>query len=319
MTADISSSIKPRTGGAEDTNQQAGSQNGQQASSTDAGLFRNWLRNALRGKPDNSWRETIEELIEDNGEAEAEAADHERMLLGNILRLKDLTAYDIMVPRADIVACDIETSVPDFMSLLIEHAHSRVPVYRDSLDDTVGFVHIKDVLAQLAKGGDFQLSELVRDVPIIAPSIPVLDLLLEMRQKRQHLALVIDEFGGIDGLITIEDLVEEIVGEIQDEHDMDVEPAIVEAPDGSYLADARYPLAEFESKVGPLVDDDDREDIDTLGGLVFSIAGRIPARGEVLRHESGLEFEVVEADPRHIKKLRVRPAEPDGSTGKSDP
>ena len=165
-------------------------------------------------------------------------------------------------------------------------------------------------MAHLAKGGDFQLSELVREVPIIAPSIPVLDLLLEMRQQRQHLALVIDEFGGIDGLITIEDLVEEIVGEIQDEHDMDDEPAMVEAADGSILADARLPLAEFEAKVGPLVDDSDREDIDTLGGLVFSIAGRIPARGEVLRHETGLEFEVVEADPRHIKKLRVRPAAP---------
>lgn len=307
MTADISSSSRPRNGGADSEHQQSGT--------TETGLFRSLLRAALRGKSDNSWRETIEELIEDNGEAQAEAADHERILLGNILRLKDLTAYDIMVPRVDIIACDIETAVPEFMGLLTEHAHSRVPVYRDTLDDTVGFVHIKDVMAHLAKGGDFHLSELVRDVPIIAPSIPVLDLLLEMRQKRQHLALVIDEFGGIDGLITIEDLVEEIVGEIQDEHDMDVEPALVEAPDGSYLADARFPLAEFEAKVGRLVDDDDREDIDTLGGLVFSIAGRIPARGEVLRHDTGLEFEVVEADPRHIKKLRVRPAEPDGSTG----
>lgn len=302
MTADISASSRPRADGADNDQQQSGQ--------AEVGLFRNWLRAALRGKPDNSWRETIEELIEDNGEAQAEAADHERVLLGNILRLKDLTAYDIMVPRADIIACDIETSIPDFMSVLTEHAHSRVPVYRETLDDTVGFVHIKDVMAHLAKGGDFQLSELVREVPIIAPSIPVLDLLLEMRQQRQHLALVIDEFGGIDGLITIEDLVEEIVGEIQDEHDMDDEPAMVEAADGSILADARLPLAEFEAKVGPLVDDGDREDIDTLGGLVFSIAGRIPARGEVLRHETGLEFEVVEADPRHIKKLRVRPAAP---------
>lgn len=307
MTADISASSKPRANGADSELQQSGN--------AETGPFRNWLRAALRGKPDSSWRETIEELIEDNGEAEAAAAHHERILLGNILRLKDLTAYDIMVPRVDIVACDIETPISEFMSLLTEHAHSRVPVYRDTLDDTVGFVHIKDVMAQLAKGGTFHLSELIREVPIIAPSIPVLDLLLEMRQKRQHLALVIDEFGGIDGLITIEDLVEEIVGEIQDEHDMDVEPALVEAPDGSFLADARFPLADFETKVGPLVDDDDREDIDTLGGLVFAIAGRIPARGEVLRHDTGLEFEVVEADPRHIKKLRVRPAAVADPTG----
>jgi CBS domain containing-hemolysin-like protein len=134
----------------------------------------------------------------------------------------------------------------------------------------------------------------------------VLDLLLEMRLKRTHMALVVDEYGGIDGLVTIEDLVEQIVGEIEDEHDRDVEPDYVERPDGVIEADARMPLEEFEARVGPLLDEEDREDIDTLGGLVFFLAGRVPSRGELIVHPSGLEFEVVDADPRRIKRLRVR-------------
>ncbi len=303
---DSSSSRKPRFGGAEQP-------------SASRGLFRAWLKTALRSKGEGSWRETIEELIEENGDddadGEAVVAGHERTLLGNILRLRDLTAYDIMVPRADIVAIDVDTSLADALSLLAHKAHSRVPVYREKLDDILGMVHVKDVMPYIAEclarqdtinATDKVLSDFLRDVLIIAPSMRVLDLLLEMRQKRQHMALVVDEFGGIDGLITIEDMIEEIVGEIADEHDNDVAPQMIERPDGTFLADARLPIADFEARFGELLDEDERDDIDTLGGLVFALAGRIPARGELLRHPAGFEFEVTEADPRRIGRLRIR-------------
>ncbi len=302
---DTSVSRPPRQNGAETHNFSLGR------------LFRNWLRAALRGKSEANWRDTIEELIEEGDEAETAVAEHERMLLGNILRLKHITAYDVMVPRADIVAVDVSTPLPEVLEVFSTRAHSRLPVYRDSLDDVLGMVHIRDALALQASGQSGMLRDILREVPIVAPSMPALDLMLEMRQKRQHMVLVVDEYGGIDGLITIEDLVEEIVGEIQDEHETEEPPQIVQRPDGAYLADARLPIEDFEETMGPVLDEEEREDIDTLGGLVFSLAGRVPARGELLRHPSGIEFEVVDADPRRIKRLRVRrlpseepPAEP---------
>lgn len=330
--SDASSSRQPRGGGAEP------SQNGPPAAGTaaSAGLLRQILRLAGRGRPDAGWREAIEELIEENGEA-AEAADpelaaQERQLLTNILRVRRLTVYDVMVPRADIVAIDIATPLAEALTRLARKAHSRIPIYRDTLDEIVGVVHMKDLLIHIADSyaglaGDGPASEpsgglvaaladakglgdFVRDVLIIAPSMRVLDLLLEMRQRRQHLALVVDEFGGIDGLVTIEDLVEQIIGEMGDEHDEDDEPQLIERADGSFVADGRLPIEVFEERFGPVLDDDERDDIDTLGGLVFSVAGRVPARGELLRHPAGLEIEVTDADPRRIKRLRVRRIEP---------
>ena len=297
--ADTSFSRSPRQNGADETQQSL------------SGLFRTWLRASLRGKSEANWRDTIEELIEETPGPEAHVADHERTLLTNIFRFKDLTAIDVMIPRVDIVAVEVETPVDGVLALLSKRTHSRLPVYRESLDEIVGMLHIKDLLASLANGNRGGIQQLLRDVLIVAPSMPVVDLLLEMRETRQQMALVVDEFGGIDGLITIEDLVEEIVGEIEDEHDVDVAPQIAERADGSYLADARLPIEEFEEALCPVLDDEQREDIDTLGGLVFSIAGRIPARGELLRHPIGLEFEVVDADPRRIRRLRVRRVDPD--------
>ena len=298
--ADTSLSRSPRQNGADDTQQSL------------SGLFRTWLRASLRGKSEAKWRDTIEELIAETSGPETMVAAHERTLLGNIIRFKDLTAIDVMIPRADIVAVEVDTPVEEVLSLLTKRAHSRLPVYREGLDDIVGMLHIKDLLASLANGNRRGIQELLRDVLIVAPSMPVVDLLLEMRETRQQMALVVDEFGGIDGLITIEDLVEEIVGEIEDEHDIGSAPQIDARGDGSYLADARLPIEEFEEEFGQVVDEDEREDIDTLGGLVFSIAGRIPARGELLRHPIGLEFEVVDADPRRIRRLRVRRVDPNG-------
>lgn len=280
-------------------------------------LFRGWFRAALKGRGDFTLRNTIEELIEEPAEGGDAFGAGERILLGNILKLRDRTVVDVMVPRVDIVAVDVATALPDLIQRFAEEAHSRMPVYRETLDEVMGMVHIKDVLALVAGQKPADLKDVLREVPIVAPSMPVLDLLLQMRESRQHMALVVDEFGGIDGLVTIEDLVEEIVGEIEDEHDDQAPPPLVVRPDGSLIADARVSIEEFEERVGAVLTDGEREDIDTLGGLVVSLAGRVPGRGELLRHESGMEFEVVDADPRRLKRLRVRniPAAPLAAAG----
>ncbi|TAN55268.1 MAG: HlyC/CorC family transporter [Rhodospirillales bacterium] len=250
--------------------------------------------------------ETLEELIEEREENEEPLDAHERRLLGNVLRLRDVTAYDVMIPRADIVGVPTSIALNDLLDTFTREGHSRMPVYRGTLDDTVGMVHIKDVLAAVNSGQPFQLGRILRRVLFVAPAMRVLDLLLEMRIKRIHLALVVDEYGGIDGVITIEDLVEQIVGEIEDEHDELNAPDIVKRQDGVYEADARATLKELEEITGPVLTDEERENIDTLGGLVIALAGHVPARGELISHESGLEFEVVEADPRRVRRLRLR-------------
>ena len=277
-----------------------------------AQLMGTWLRNLVRQRSSDhsSLRSTIEEIIEESEREDQEGSaigTHERVMLANILHLRHLTAYDVMVPRADIRAAHVESSLDGLIDVMSQGGHSRLPVYRDSLDDVIGLVHIKDVLAHAKNASAFKLSRITREVLFVAPSMPVLDLLLEMRLSRVHMALVVDEFGGIDGLITIEDLVEEIVGEIEDEHDVAEGPKLVARPDGSLVADARTPIEEFEERVGTMLSEDEREeDIDTLGGLVFYIAGRVPGRGELIVHASGVSFEVMEADPRRVKRLRVR-------------
>ncbi len=275
-----------------------------------------WARLCNLFKPkngDSSLRDSIEEIIEEieEREDESEAATpigiHERVMLANILKFRHLTAYDVMVPRADIIAVDVENEIEDVLDLMNKAGHSRLPIYRETLDDVVGMVLIKDLLPYARGKRDTELANLARRLPIVAPSMPVLDLLLEMRRSRVHMALVVDEYGGIDGLVTIEDLVEEIVGEIEDEHDVAEEPKLVPADDGSWSADARVTIDEFEEKIGPILSDEERtEDIDTLGGLLFALADRVPVRGELIQHEaSGLSFEILEADPRRIKRLRV--------------
>jgi len=268
---------------------------------------RRWWRRLFRQRNGNDLRDTIEELIDEQEETgEVPAARDELTLLRNILNLHGLTVHDVMVPRADIVSVDIDVSLPDLVRLMSEQAHSRIPVYRGTLDDIEGMVHIKDVLACSNLEQPLQLKDIVRRVLFVAPSMPILELLLQMRVTRVHMALVVDEFGGIDGLVTIEDLVEEIVGEIEDEHDEDGTPLIAERSDGSFDADSRVPLDEFEERVGQILTEEERsEDIDTLGGLVFFLAGRVPVRGEVIRHDSGIEFEILDADPRRIRRMRI--------------
>ena len=270
--------------------------------------LRSLLRLVRRPRNGESLRETIDEMIE---EPPADGPDslgaQERVLIGNILKGHDRTAADVMVPRVDIVALDVETPFPEVVQYMIEQGHSRVPVYRETLDDAIGFIHVKDILTPVAERRETKLTPLLRKTLFVAPSLPILDLLVQMRQARTHIAVVVDEFGGIDGLVTIEDLIEEIVGDIEDEHDVSDGPHLIERPDGTLVADARTPIEELEERQGiRLRPTGDQEEVDTLGGLVSTLAGRVPKRGEVIAHPSGIEFEVLEGDPRRIKRLRVR-------------
>jgi CBS domain containing-hemolysin-like protein len=278
------------------------------------GLWHRLRTRVLGRNGDTSLRDSLEAFIGEIEEAVPDDASaspisgHERVLLGNILKLRHLTAYDVMVPRADIISIQIKAGLDDLLAVMSQAGHSRFPIYRESLDDVIGIVHIKDVLRYAKIEEGFDLAKIVRTVLIAAPSMRVLDLLLEMRLSRVHMAMVVDEFGGIDGLVTIEDLVEEIVGEIEDEHDVAEGPKLIERPDGAVIADARATIEEFEALAGPVLADEERdEDIDTLGGLVFYLADRVPTRGELILHPaSGISFEVMEADPRRVKRLRVR-------------
>ena len=277
--------------------------------------LRGLLRLVRRPRNGESLRETIDEMIE---EPPADGPDplgaQERVLIGNILKGHDRSAVDVMVPRVDIVALDVETPFPEVVQYMIEQGHSRVPVYRETLDDVIGFIHVKDILPSVAERRETKLAPLLRKVLFVAPSSPILDLLVQMRQARTHIAMVVDEFGGIDGLVTIEDLIEEIVGEIEDEHDVADAPYLVDRPDGTLVADGRTPIEALEERQGiRLRPAGDQEEVDTLGGLVSTLAGRVPKRGEIITHPSGIEFEVLEGDPRRIKRLRVR--NPSAQTG----
>ena len=218
---------------------------------------------------------------------------------------------DVMIPRADIVAVPEGLGLPDLLKAFSEAEHSRLPVYRSDLDDPVGMVHIKDLVGLLAEpergegAAEDILASILRKVLYVPPSMPITDLLLRMQAQRIHMALVIDEFGGTDGLVTIEDLIEEIVGDIRDEHDDADEPALRRTPSGRLDVDARMELVDLAERTG-LDLRLDGEEADTLGGLVFLLIGRVPVRGEVVRHPLGYEFEVAEADPRSIRRVLIR-------------
>ncbi len=291
-------------------------ENGNGTGAQNSGGLLSWIRDLVRGRNgDANLRETLEELIEDS-ESDAKSDEpinaEERLMLMNILELSEHRVEDVMVPRADITALESNTGLDDMVALFHSALHSRMPVYREALDDVIGMVHIKDLLSFWGQRPNFRLRSIVRDVLFVPPAMPVLDLLLKMRATRIHMAIVVDEYGGTDGLVTIEDLVEEIVGEIEDEHDEVEGPLIVTREDGALDADARASISEFEKQVGiDLLPDERHEDVDTLGGLVFSLLGRVPQRGELVRHSAGLEFEILDADPRRIKRLRVRRVSPE--------
>lgn len=276
----------------------------------------NWLRKVRSwvspGATDTgSVREVIEELIEEQPDHEDAIDEHERVLLSNVLKQRNATVEQIMVPRTDIASVGLDTALVDVIALLVAQGHSRVPVYRGSLDEVIGMVHIKDLSGALITENNDQeasvdLSKTMRPVLFVAPTARVLDLLLEMRLKRTHMAMVVDEYGGIDGLVTIEDLVEQIVGEIADEHDEDSEPELTDRADGTIMADARVTLSDFTARYGQVFSEEDMNELDTLGGLVIRLTGRVPSLGELVTHPNGLEFEIVDADARRIRRLRLR-------------
>lgn len=228
---------------------------------------------------------------------------------------QSLRVEDVMTPRADIVAVELTTPFGELIEKFLEAEHSRMPIYRETLDDPVGVVHVKDVFKLLAdpkkRPGeqDLILQRLRRDALYVPASMRAETLLLRMQATRTHLALVIDEFGGTDGLVTMEDLVESVVGDIDDEHDEAASNAIIPRPGGVYEADARAPLEDLEASMGrELAPPDLEEEIDTVAGLVTALAGRVPQRGEVIAHPEGFEIQILDADPRRVKRVRFRPA-----------
>lgn len=272
-----------------------------------------WLKNLITAKPDNdeSLRHVIEEYIEEMSSSQdvKESAEiHELNMLSNVLDLKDMTAEDIMVPRADIVAIDLATPEEELLSLLIKTRHSRIPVYRETLDEIMGIIYIKDAFRALVSNGKIEIKSLMREPSVISPAMPIFDLLMLMRHKRQHMMFVVDEYGGIDGLVTLGDILGSIVGELHDDYYNTAIPEMDQHSDGSYLVDARMEIGDFEEEFGQILSAEERDVADTLGGFIFTLAGRVPARGEVLHHEeTGLDFEIVDADPRRVTRIRVRP------------
>jgi CBS domain containing-hemolysin-like protein len=262
---------------------------------------------AFREASDGSLRNTIEELIEEGPQGEDSLNLQEKALLTNVLRLQDLTADDVMIPRADIVALEINTPVQEIIKNFIESKHTRLPLYREALDDVVGFLHISNVLASAGDFRNFNAEKEMGQVMFIAPSMLILDLLMQMRSTRAQMAIVVDEFGGVDGLITISDLIDEIIGELNAMEGHEGNGGMSRMSDGSFLVSARMDIEAFEQDFGRILTDEERqeEDIETLGGLVVSIAGRVPTRKEIITHSSGVDFEVLDADPRRLKRLRV--------------
>lgn len=229
-----------------------------------------------------------------------------------MINLRRKRVEDVMIPKADIVAVSVTIARDELVQVFRESGLTRLPVYDGTLDTPIGFVNLKDFALTHGFNGKsktFMLRDLARTLLFVPPSMPLGVLLQKMQSDRIHMALVIDEYGGTDGLVTIEDLIEQVVGEIEDEHDADEDALWVLEKPGVYLVESKTPLEAFEAAIGTSLTkhaEIDEEDIDSLGGLVFMLAGHVPARGEVIQHPEGLEFEVVEADPRRIKRLRVR-------------
>lgn len=266
------------------------------------------LLTLLRGRGEESLRDSIEELLEEHADDTTTPEETaERALLRNVLEVGEMRVGEIRVPRTDIIAVAADIDFEKLVKTLVDAEHSRLPVYRETLDDVIGMVHVKDVLPYLAGRSGFELEKVVRKLLVVPPSKSVLQLLREMRDTRIHMAIIVDEYGGVDGLVTIEDLVEQIVGEIDDEHDEAAGGLLIQRPDGVLEAHGRCPIDDLEHKLGrQLLDPDKDEDVDTVGGLIVSHLGRVPLRGEQIEHPAGLAIDVLDADPRRVKRVRIR-------------
>ena len=273
-------------------------------------MFKNLLSKFLSSNisKNGSLKESLETVLDTAKKDDANISKQERLMLLNVLKMDQIRSTDIMIPRADIGAVEVNDSFEKVLEVFIKESHSRVPVYEKNLDNIIGMIHIKD-LVKYQNEGNFEqgfLKKIKREVIEIPPSMPVLDLLMKMQLTRLHMGIVIDEYGGTDGLVTIEDVIEEITGEIEDEHDEQNMPMLIKTSPNSFEASARVEIEEFEklSKIN-FLKDYNNEDVDTLGGLVVAIAGRVPQRGEIIKHESGLTFEINDADPRRIKSIKI--------------
>ncbi|MCF8467651.1 MAG: hemolysin family protein [Sneathiella sp.] len=255
---------------------------------------------------ERSVRSTLEELIEEHNDPEQSINASEKMMLTNILSFSELSINDVMVPRADIEAIDNSLSLYQVVERFKETSHSRMPVFTETLDNVTGMFHIKDLINFWGDPDPGDWQNFRREILFVPPSMSVPDLLLKMRATHIHMATVVDEYGGIDGLVTIEDLVEEIVGDIEDEHDEQEGPLITVSANGMLEADARASIEELESLIEiDLLPEEEDDEVDSVGGLVFQLAGQIPARGEIISHSSGLDFEIIDADPRKVKRVRI--------------
>jgi CBS domain containing-hemolysin-like protein len=299
------------------------------------GILQKLRRRFLKQK---DLKESLEVMIESHAQDSGQPAMAEdaRSMLGNLLAFSDLRVDDLMVPRADIEAIDETATLRALLDKFTTANHSRLPVYRETLDDVTGFIHVKDFLRWMTSKGKMrksksadvsglslpaaelattvkQLPSLTRDVLHVPPSMPASDLLVKMKTSRVHLAVVVDEYGGSDGLVSFEDLVEAIVGDIADEHDADDEVALIKKQgEDTYLADARVAISTLDQMFSvDLLSDDQEDEADTLAGLLFEIGGRIPSRGEIVKHPSGLEFEIVSTDPRRVKTVRIHVKPPE--------
>lgn len=288
--------------------------NGNGDSSNEGGIWRG-LRSLIFGdEHEETLRERIEEAIDEaEGEPDGKAAKGdlsplERKMLRNLLHFGERDAGDVGVPRADIIAVEEATSFAELVQIFAEAGHSRLPVYREKLDRVIGMIHVKDVFAVLAAGAGppSKITDLMRQPLYVPQSMGTLDLLAQMQASRTHLAIVLDEYSGTEGLITIEDLVEEIVGEIDDEHDDAPEALWVPIDGGGWDADARAELEDVAAAIDPRLGEVE-EDIETLGGLAFVLAGHVPEAGECLKHPSGWTLEILEADATRVRRLRLHP------------
>ena len=306
---------------------------------TETSLFER-LRGLLGLNP-GSARDDIEEALE-GSDGGADFSPKERVILKNVLALHDVRVADVMAPRADVIALPLDATVAEALATFRTAGHSRLPIYHETLDDPRGMIHIRDFLdflaanpafglvapdpAATAAAPKFDMSTALSDTPLVRPvlfappSMPALDLLARMQASHVHIALVIDEYGGTDGLVSMEDIVETIVGNIEDEHDEAEGEQISLGADGKYTVEARAPLDEVAKAVGlDVADLEQAEDVDTIGGLVAAFAGRVPARGEIVAGPDGFEFEVLDADPRRLKRVRIHPPTPESPPATETP
>ena len=281
-------------------------------------IWRRVLRALKRGGESGAEAVVAEALAESQSEAIGGA---QKDMILNAARFDQLRVADVMTPRAAIVALEADFTLGEAARMFAESQHSRLPLYRETLDDPAGFVHVKDVMPLLTPNeagvvpgnlSDRPLGKLKRDILFVPASMRLSSLLLQMQTRRIHLAMVVDEYGGTDGLVSIEDIIEQIVGDIPDEHDVDA--TLIQDRAGMFEADGRAAIAEMEKVLGvSLALDGEGDEFDTAGGLAAALAGRVPQRGEILRHPAGYDFELIDADPRRVKRLRIKPAPPESS------